>query len=104
MCPRVPHHPLRGVLAYLLVTVLLQVAGSRESALEPSQIPPTPWREEEGFMDLPGSVPWPIRASSAGRGVLAMTVGTQVLGQKNDQAALVLSQAWGGQPKSGSEA
>jgi hypothetical protein len=35
---------------YLLVRVLLWIVGSRESALEPSQIPPTPCGEAEGLM------------------------------------------------------
>ena len=44
MCPTAL--PMERWLAYLLVRVLLQVAGSRESALKPSQVPPTPCREE----------------------------------------------------------
>lgn len=59
--------PVEHWLAYLLVRVLLQVAGSRESALKPSQVPPTPCREEGGrLMSLLGSVPFASRPGSDG--------------------------------------
>lgn len=78
MLPCVPLPLCMEHCAYQLVRVLLQVAGSRESALEASQIPPTPCREVRGLMSLLGSVPPSNRAGGDCRArVLAMPMGNK---------------------------
>lgn len=95
MCPTAL--PMERWLAYLLVRVLLQVAGSRESALKPSQVPPTPCREEgRRLMSLLDLCLSPVGLAVTVAKNLVCAHGKHVLGQKDDQAGLELGQARGG--------
>lgn len=89
--------PMECWLAYLLVRVLLQVAGSRESALKPSQVPPTPCREERGrLMSLPGSVPLASRPGSDSSRVLAVPMGNKFWARRMTRQAWIWARPGGG--------
>lgn len=68
--------PLHGVPAYQAVGVPLQEAGSREPALEPRQVAPTSWREEEGpALASSGALPRGLAVPAEAR--LAMPMGNK---------------------------